>query len=44
MMWMWFYLFLFSMEVVDEQNLSCKRRASREPFDVLSISQFSLLS
>lgn len=41
---MWFYLFLFSMEVADEQNLSCKRRASREPFDVLSISQFSLLS
>lgn len=32
------------MEVADEQNLSCKRRASREPFDVLSISQFSLLS
>ncbi len=41
---MWFWLFLFSMEVADEQNLSCRRRASREPSDVLSISQFSLLS
>lgn len=43
-MWMWFWLFLYSMEVADEQNLSSRRRASRELFDVLSISQFSLLS